>query len=70
MLYPRTGQRWLVCFLFIAMGVAIEFAQGATDYRVFDAFDMVANGVGALLGRLIVETPIGGLLETLDRRRA
>jgi VanZ family protein len=70
MLYPRAGERWVACFLFIAMGVALEFAQDATDHRVFDPFDMIANGAGALLGRFIVETPIGGLLAFLDRRRA
>jgi VanZ family protein len=70
MLYPRSRQRWLICFLFVAMGVALEYAQRATGYRVFDVLDMVANGVGALLGRFLVETPIGRLLGILDRGRA
>jgi len=70
MLYPRNAERWLVCALFIGMGVALEFAQREMGYRVFDVFDMVANGVGALVGRLVVETPIGGLLGALHRRGA
>lgn len=68
MLYPERAQRWLACLLFIAMGIALEFAQGATSYRSFDVFDMAANTIGALLGRAAVETPCGRLLGVLDRR--
>jgi len=34
----------------IAMGVALEFAQGATGYRSFELADMAANGLGVLAG--------------------
>jgi VanZ family protein len=70
MLYPGRTQRWLACLLFVLMGIALEFAQGATGYRNFDVFDMAANTVGALLGRAAVETPFGRLLGALDRRLA
>ncbi len=70
MLYPERAQRWLACLLFILMGIALEFAQGATGYRTFDVFDMAANTVGALLGRMAVETPFGRLLGVLDKRLA
>jgi VanZ family protein len=70
MLYPERTQRWLACMLFILMGIALEFAQGATGYRNFDVFDMAANTVGALLGRAAVETPFGRLLGALDKRLA
>jgi len=70
MLYPQCVQRWLACLLFIVMGVALEFAQQATGYRVLDAFDMAANAVGALLGRVAVETPFGRLIGVLDKRLA
>lgn len=68
MLYPERVQRWLACLLFILMGVALEFAQQATGYRFLDVFDMAANTLGALLGRMAVETPFGRLLGALDRR--
>ncbi len=68
MLYPGKRERWLACALFIAMGVALEFAQRATGYRVFDVLDMAANGMGAIAGRALVETPLGGVLAALDRR--
>ncbi len=34
----------------IAMGIALEFAQDATGYRSFEAADMAANSLGVLLG--------------------
>jgi VanZ family protein len=70
MLYPQRKQRWLTCLLFILMGIGLEFAQRATGYRVLDVFDMAANTVGALLGRMAVETPFGRLLGALDKRFA
>jgi len=33
---------------FIAMGIALEFAQGTTGYRTFDVLDMAANAAGVL----------------------
>ena len=35
---------------FAAMGVALEFIQGALGYRTFELADMLANTVGVLLG--------------------
>lgn len=34
----------------IAMGVALEFAQGATGYRSLELADMAANTLGVLAG--------------------
>lgn len=34
----------------IAMGVALEFAQGVTGYRSFEIADMMANSLGVLVG--------------------
>lgn len=35
---------------FIAMGVALEFIQRMLGYRTYEVLDMVANGIGVLLG--------------------
>ena len=35
---------------FVAMGVAIEFVQGALGYRSFEVADMVANALGVAAG--------------------
>lgn len=37
----------------IAMGIALEFAQGMTGYRFFSAADMAANTLGVLTGWLL-----------------
>jgi len=35
---------------FIAMGVGLEFAQGALGFRMYDLADMAANALGVLGG--------------------
>jgi hypothetical protein len=49
-LYPRRLTRLAYAAGFCAMGVALEFLQGMTDYRTFDVHDMLANAAGVLLG--------------------
>ena len=36
--------------LWTAMGIGLEFAQGALGYRLFEVFDMLANTLGVLIG--------------------
>jgi VanZ family protein len=50
LLYARNGTRLAYGALWIAMGIALEFAQGQTSYRNYDEFDMIANAVGVVLG--------------------
>lgn len=49
-LYPAWKTRSAYAAGWIAMGVALEFAQGATGYRSFELADMAANSLGVLLG--------------------
>ena len=35
---------------FIAMGVGLEFIQGALGYRTYEVYDMYANTIGVMLG--------------------
>jgi VanZ family protein len=35
---------------FIALGIALEFAQGSLGYRSFELYDMLANALGVLAG--------------------
>jgi VanZ family protein len=37
----------------VALGVALEFAQGATGYRSFELADMAANALGVLAGAAV-----------------
>ena len=49
-LYRNARTRVAYAAGFIAMGIAIEFVQGATGYRSFEVMDMVADAMGVLLG--------------------
>ena len=50
LLYRERKARIAYALGFIAMGVALEFAQGQLGYRTYDVFDMYANTLGVLLG--------------------
>jgi len=66
----RTRAAWLrSAAALMALGIAIEFAQGAlTDYRSADPYDALADAVGILLGLCVATTPASGFLLELDRR--
>ncbi len=49
-LYVRRAARAWWALGFVAMGIALEFVQGLTDYRTFEVADMVADATGVLLG--------------------
>ncbi len=49
-LYRDRYARFAYGIGWVAMGVALEFAQRATGTRSFDVADMVANSLGVLLG--------------------
>jgi VanZ family protein len=47
----RTERR-ITALLLVAMGIALELAQGLTDYRSLSSTDMAANTAGVALGWL------------------
>jgi VanZ family protein len=49
-IYAARSSRIAHALAFAAMGVALEFAQGMTDYRTFEVLDMLANATGVALG--------------------
>ena len=51
-LYLDLRQRYVLAVLCVALGVGLEFAQLLTETREFSIADMVADGVGVLLGWL------------------
>lgn len=50
LLYTGTRARLAYALLWIAMGVALEFAQGQAGYRSFELTDMAADALGVLAG--------------------
>lgn len=65
-----TRRGWLLAALgLVALGIGLEFAQGAlTDYRLRDPRDALANTLGVLLGMGVAMTRMQGWLQALDRR--
>jgi VanZ family protein len=49
-LYRKSLTRGAYAAGWIAMGIAIEFAQRAVGYRSFEALDMLADALGVLTG--------------------
>jgi glycopeptide antibiotics resistance protein len=49
--FAQLYERRLACAVgFIALGIALEFAQGGLGYRSFELYDMLANALGVLAG--------------------
>lgn len=59
----------LIALLLAALGLALEFAQGAlTSTRMFELHDALANTVGVLAGLVVASTPAATWLLRLERR--
>jgi VanZ family protein len=67
MLFEGRGRQLGAALGFAAMGVALEFLQGLTDYRTFEIADMIANAIGAAVGWGLAQTPLRNVLEWLER---
>jgi VanZ family protein len=65
-LYAATRARIAYGGGFIAMGVGLEFIQGALGYRTYEAFDMAANTMGVLLG-WVAATVAPGIVKRAGR---
>ena len=67
MLFGGRARQLRIAIAFAAMGVALEFLQGMTDYRTFDPIDMIANALGATVGWGLAQTPLRNVLEWVER---
>jgi hypothetical protein len=54
----------------VALGIALEFAQRATQIRMFELSDMVAGALGVALGWLLAPPRMPNLLYWCERRLA
>lgn len=69
MLFARRGVQWLLALALVALGIGLEFAQGAmTASRHADGMDALANALGVLAGTGLGWTPARLWLLRLDAR--
>ena len=65
-LYGSRSARLACALGFAAMGIALEFVQDATGYRMFEMLDMAADALGVLLGWGAAQLAGGGWLARLE----
>lgn len=69
MLFAHRRAQAIAAVGLIALGVALEFAQGAwTVSRMADSADALANSLGVLAGLMLGPTAIGGLLVCVEEK--
>ena len=56
---------WLAA-IFIALGIALEYMQGLTDYRGFEYSDMLINAAGVVLGLLLGQSALQNGLAVIE----
>jgi VanZ family protein len=52
---------------FIALGVGLEFVQGALAYRTFEAADMLANTIGVIAGWAVARATGSQVFARIER---
>lgn len=67
-LYRSTSARLRLAVGFFALGVTLEYLQGAMGYRHFDYADMLRNLSGLLLGLLLARTPMQNALRVIENK--
>jgi VanZ family protein len=59
--------RWMIGMGFIALGIALEYVQLLTGYRMFEYADMGANAAGTVCAFLAADTPLSKTLAAIER---
>lgn len=65
--FVARSSRWTVALALVALGVALEFAQRATGYRMFSVADMAADALGVLVGVWLAPPRTPSLLDLAQR---
>lgn len=66
--YTKLRQRIWLAIGMVALGIALEYAQGATGYRSFEVADMVADALGVAIGWLAAPPRLPNLLSWTEKR--
>jgi len=60
-------RHWHWPVFMLALGIGLEFVQGATGLRSNDPYDILANMIGVVVGLFLADTPMGQWLVFVDR---
>lgn len=63
----KLGKGLMVGLLLFALGVALEYMQGMTDYRSFEYADMLADATGLILAWGLAHTPLGSIYQCIEK---
>ena len=67
-IYHTTLQRIIFAFLFVALGLAMEYMQSFDPNRMAEFADMVANTTGVLVGYMLTATGFRNALLNIERK--
>lgn len=65
-IYRSMTTRWVLAAAFCALGIALEYLQGMTDYRGFEYSDMLLNSAGVAIGLVLARTPLQNSLQRVE----
>ncbi len=68
--YRQRTSRMVLAMALVAMGIAIEYLQRETGYRLFEYADMAANATGVVVGWVWARTGLGRVFAYLEHRVA
>lgn len=66
-LYARLAWRRTFAAAFVAMGIALEFVQGWSGYRIFDVADVAANATGVAAGWALAPPRLPNFLRGIEK---
>jgi VanZ family protein len=67
-IYTRLRTRVAIASGLILLGIALEFIQGYTGYRMFDLGDMIANAIGVIVGWIAAPPRTANVFSFLEKR--
>lgn len=67
-LYRAERSRRRAAVLLVLMGLLLELAQGATNYRSLQGLDMLANGLGVAIGWAVARTKVSRVFVLIESR--
>jgi len=69
-IYRQRQSRLVLAMALVAMGIAIEYLQRETGYRLFEYADILANATGVVVGWVWACTGLGRVFAYLEHRVA